>query len=125
EVLETSEVLAALWSGVAQQRQANHKLAALSQASTEGLHDALVHLDHAPNQRQADTQTSLRAIQRSIDLSEQLEDLGEHVRRNPDTGVSNAKDQLFQLSFHLQLNLAAGFVVLVGLFDCVCRCFVQ
>src|SRR5690348_378071 len=55
-------------------RQANGEDAAESGAWAFGLHGPAVQLDECPDEREADAQTTLRAIRRPLALDEQAED---------------------------------------------------
>ena len=59
-----------------------------------GLDRAAVHLDQPLHQRQPDAQAALRAVERAIDLREEVEHLGQHLRGNADAGVAHAEHRL-------------------------------
>ena len=57
------------------QRQVHAELAALAEARRCARDRAAVHLHQLPHQRQADAEAAARALDRGVDLREQLEDL--------------------------------------------------
>ena len=63
--------------------QADDELAALVGAVAVRLDAAAVHLDQPAHQRQADAQPALRAVERAVDLGEQVEDARQHLGGMP------------------------------------------
>ena len=76
------------------QRQADGELAAAAQAVAFDRDAAAVHLDQLADDGQADAQAALRAIERLIDLREQLEDARQHLGGNADAGVLHLEHRL-------------------------------
>ena len=73
-------------------RQAHHEFATRVRAVTACLDRTAVHLDQLLHDRQANSQPALRASQVAIDLSEHLEDLRKHMRRDADSVVPHRHD---------------------------------
>ena len=54
------------------------------------------------NERQADAQPAFGAVERTVELGEQVEDARQHLRGDADAGVADAEDRLVALALHRQ-----------------------
>jgi hypothetical protein len=77
--------------------QAHHELAALARPLAVGGDAAAVHLHQPAHQGQANAQAALGAVQAALGLHEQVEDAGQHVRRDADARVPHPQHQLAPL----------------------------
>ena len=96
------------------QRQADHELRPLAQPVALGLDGPAVHLDEVPHERQADAQPALRPAVGRVRLDEQVEDPGQHLRRDADARVAHAEHSLTALLFDGQTDAAVRLGVLGG-----------
>ena len=60
-------------------------------------HGSAVELDETPDERQADAQPALGAVQRAFPLHEHVEHRGQQLRRDPDPGVLDREHRLVAL----------------------------
>ena len=95
-------------------RQAEDELAAAARAVAPGLDAPAVHLHQAADEGQADPQPPLGAVERAVDLGEQVEDLREHLGGDADAGVADAEDGVLALAADGQVDPAAVAGVLRG-----------
>ena len=89
--------------GVGRDRQADGELAAPARAVAVGRHRPRVHLHQRADQGQADPQAALATDrERLVGLGEQVEDVGEQLRRDADAVVADADQRLRPLLRGLQ-----------------------
>ena len=73
---------------------------------------ASVQLRQSPSQGETDPEAALGAGACRLHLREHLEEPGERLRSEPDSGISHRDDRKVSLSFRAQGNLTAGVGVL-------------
>jgi hypothetical protein len=71
-----------------------------------------VHLHQLPNQRQADAQTALRMIKRTVHLPERVENMREHFPIDADPGIPNPQHDIPPWGFGRQPDPAARLCIL-------------
>src|SRR5688572_31728591 len=76
------------------ERQSHRELAPLAGASARHLDGSPVHLHEAANQREPDAESTLRAVERRIDLREHVEDSRQHLAPDADAAVADADADL-------------------------------
>src|ERR1043166_5844544 len=96
------------------ERQPHDELSALSRPVATHFNTAAVHLHQLTNQRQTNSQPTLRTLDGAIDLHEDVEDVRQLVRRNSDTRVAHSDDDLIALLLRLKPDLASFFTVFRG-----------
>jgi hypothetical protein len=101
----------------ARQRQIHDERTAFAGAVALRADLAAVHFHQLPHQRQADTQAAARALERSVGLHEEFEDLVEQMRRNADALVADAHAN--DVAFHrcLEPDAAIELAVLAGVVE--------
>ena len=57
-----------------------------------------VEFGETPDEREPDPQAPAGAVERVVHLGEQVEDLGQHLGIDPDSGIANGDAQLFPLA---------------------------
>jgi len=73
---------------------------------------ALMKFDKSADQSESHSESTLRSFQREIDLNEEPKDSGEHVFRDPYSGVININTQSVTVRFTHNANLPARLCVL-------------
>src|SRR5262249_19615446 len=91
--------------------------AALPGALASRLHPAPMHPNQRLDQRESQTEAALGAIQRTVPLHEQIEDLGDQVWRNPDSRVLDLQDRTLPVGEYANLDAPLGRRVLEGIAD--------
>ena len=66
-----------------------------------------MHFHQAAHQRQADPQAALRAVERPVGLNKEIENAGEHVRRNAHASVAHVENGFLFMLFERQGDSAA------------------
>ena len=77
-------------------------------------HGSAVHLGQPADEREPDTETSLRALRLRMHLREQLEDPRQQLRRNADARVGDLDHRVLALAPDAQPDPAAGIHELRG-----------
>src|SRR5262245_19303406 len=88
------------------------KLTPVSRTVAAHFNTTAMHLDQLTDQRQTNSQSALRALKRSINLHEDVEDVWQLVRRNSDTSIAHSDDDLIIRLLGLKPNLTSFFTVL-------------
>ncbi len=106
-----------LFGRVGGERQPDGEGAALARARALGSDGPAVHFREPPDERKADAEASLRAVEAAPDLGEEIEDFGEHFPRNPDSRVRDAHDDLRAIGVGGELDAPAVGGVFSGVVD--------
>ena len=86
--------------------QRHDELAALAENACRA-DGAAVQIDESLHQAQADAQAPLRAVERAVGLSEQIEDVGQQLGRNTDAGVAHPQHRRVALQPYAHADAAA------------------
>ncbi len=100
--------------GARRRRQTHDELAPLARPATVDADVAVVELDEAADESQADTQSSLGTVQRSIGLGKEIEDARKHLGAQANAVVAHSHNRFVALEIRGQDNLAAPIRVLGG-----------
>ncbi len=78
-------------------------------------------LDEGADERQADAEAAVAALERGFDLGEHVEDMPKHLTGDANTRVADLYDDVAALPFAAEPDSAAAFGVLGGVGEEVCE----
>jgi len=94
--------------------QPHDEFASLAGPLARRSHAAAVLINETMHECEADTETALSAVQRTVDLREQIEDRTEHVRGNADARVANSDHRGAVFLREAEGDISAGIGVFRG-----------